>query len=150
GTNRQMALLAGAAALAGAGYLAGGKEHGAEYGQMGLAAGAAGGQFLNMGFTRGDESQADQMGFDFYYRAGWDPRHFGDLFQRMVDLGYDKTPAIASDHPTLKSRVDAANKRAKSLEQRGVADKYRKPNVATPEEYRRYQQQAVESAKGMP
>ena len=31
------------------------------------------------------------------------------FFQHMIDMGLDKTPAIESDHPTLKSRVEAAN-----------------------------------------
>src|SRR5438445_136214 len=73
-----------------------------------------GGGFLNMGFTREDEAQADEYGFKFYTRAGWPPEHFGDFFKEMIAAGYDKTPAIASDHPTLASRVEAAEKRARN------------------------------------
>ena len=47
-----------------------------------------------MGYTRGDEAQADELGFAFYTRAGWDPNHFADFFQQMIDLGYDKTPEV--------------------------------------------------------
>src|SRR5262249_37872421 len=110
GVDRQYAALAGAPALAGAGLVAGGKGDAARNAGMGFAAGQAGGQFLNMGFTRGDEAEADKMGFDFYTHAGWDPNQFGAFFQDMIDAGYDKTPAIASDHPTLASRVEAAKK----------------------------------------
>src|SRR3954466_4548046 len=72
GMNRQYAALAAAAALGGAGYVAGGKEHGAQYAALGATAGAAGGQFLNMGFTRKDEAEADKLGFDFFSHGGWD------------------------------------------------------------------------------
>jgi predicted Zn-dependent protease len=52
------------------------------------------GQFIGMGYTRKDEAQADELGFDFYSRAGWDPYRFGDFFQHMIDKGYDKTPEM--------------------------------------------------------
>ena len=68
-----------------------------------------------MGFTRGDEAEADAVGFHFYYHAGWDPTQFDHFFKTMIALGYDKTPAIQSDHPTLASRVEASEKRIKEL-----------------------------------
>jgi len=115
GMNRQMWALGGAAALGVAGYAAGGKQHGTEYAAYGVALGMVAGNFLGMGFTRDDEAQADEYGFQFYCRAGWDPAKFGDFFQQLIDKGYDKTPEIQSDHPSLTSRVQAARTRAQQL-----------------------------------
>ena len=115
GMNRQMWTIGGAAALGVAGYAAGGKEHGAEYAVYGVGLGMVAGNFLGMGFTRDDEAEADQYGFEFYCRAGWDPAKFGDFFQQLIDKGYDKTPEIQSDHPSLSSRVQAARTRAQQL-----------------------------------
>ena len=148
GNDRRMALMAAALAAGGAGYLAGGQEHGAQYAQLAAGGAAAGGGFLNMGFTREDEAQADEMGFHFYYLAGWDPRHFGDFFQIMVDKGYDKTPGMLSDHPTLKSRVEKAKERADKLGDR--ATRFLKPNIATPEQFARYKQIAQQVGGTMP
>jgi predicted Zn-dependent protease len=145
GMNRQYAAIATAAALGGAGYLAGGKEHGAQYAALGATGGAALGQFVNMGFTRKDEEEADKLGFDFYTRAGWDPNLFGQFFQDMIDAGYDKTPAIASDHPTLASRVEAAKKWAAELPPSAQA--WRKPPVADAAKFHQLQARANQVAK---
>src|SRR2546421_12319976 len=100
--------MAAALAAGGAGYLAGGSQNGAAYASTAAGGAAAVGGFFNMGFTRDDEAQADETGFHFYYLSGWDPRHFGDFFQVMVDKGYDKTPEMMSDHPSLANRVKKA------------------------------------------
>src|SRR5688572_30285656 len=115
GMNRQYGAIAAMIGLGAAGYAAGGKEHGAQYAALGAGVGGAAAQFVNMGFTRGDESEADTLGFAFYTRAGWDPNRFPAFFQQMIDAGYDKTPAIASDHPTLASRVQESKKMAAKL-----------------------------------
>src|SRR5688500_19396482 len=97
--NPPYGAVAAAAALGGAGYLYGGDEKGGQYAALGATAGMAGGQFINMGFTRKDENEADDLGFTFYTRAGWDPNKFSDFFQQMVDKGMDTTPEMMSDHP---------------------------------------------------
>jgi predicted Zn-dependent protease len=148
GQGRQMALMAAALAAGGGGYLVGGKESGAQYAQLAAGGAASAGGFLNMGFTRDDEAQADDVGFHFYYLAGWDPRHFGDFFQVMVDKGYDKTPEMLSDHPTLKSRVEKAKQHAEKLGDR--ATKLLKPNIATPDQFARYKQIAQQVGGSMP
>src|SRR3954466_1871221 len=76
GMNRQYTALAAAAALGGAGYLAGGKARAPDCPALGAGGGAALGIFLNMGFPRQDEAEADKLGFDFYTHAGWDPQQF--------------------------------------------------------------------------
>jgi predicted Zn-dependent protease len=146
--NRQYAILGGAAAAGVAGYAAGGKEHGAQYGATFATAALAAGQFIGMGYTRKDEAQADELGFNFYTRAGWDPKRFGDFFQQMIDMGYDTTPALASDHPTLASRVEEAKKNATKLPP--DADKWRKPPVANEKKFKQLQARAAELGKTLP
>jgi predicted Zn-dependent protease len=129
------------AAVGAVGSLAGaavGKDTGAAIGG-GLAGSAA--QFLNMGFTRGDEDEADKYGFSFYIRAGWDPNHFADFFQRMIDLGYDKTPELASDHPKLSNRVANTERRIQQIDPRAQQGRLKKP-IATADQFRQIQQRA--------
>ena len=73
-----------------------------------------------------------------------------DFFEHMISMGLDTTSALASDHPTLKSRVEAANKRVAQLQERGTIDKRRQPNTATPEQFQRYKQLAVQASQGTP
>jgi predicted Zn-dependent protease len=149
GQSRQLATLATAALVGGAaGYALGGKEHGAEYAAAGAGVGAAGGQFVNMGFTRGDEEQADEYGFKFYTRAGWDPRHFGDFFKAMIAAGYDKTPELLSDHPTLRNRVDHINQWIKDLG--ANVDQYVKGPIADASRFQELQARATQVAKSTP
>jgi len=101
-----------------------------------------------MGFTRQDEAEADKYGFRFYVRAGWDPERFGDFFQSMIDKGYDKTPAIVSDHPTLRSRVEKAREYAAELPPE-AADWRREP-VASAARFRDLQARAVQVGKNTP
>ena len=148
GMNRQMGIMAAAAGAGAAGYALGGSDKGGEYAGIGAGAAAAIGQFVGMGYTRQDEAEADKLGFEFYTRAGWDPHHFGDFFKRMIDMGYDKGPAYLSDHPSLKSRLDLANQRAKELP--ASAQRYRKAPVADVAEFDRLKERANELAKTMP
>jgi predicted Zn-dependent protease len=150
GTSRQYTILAGALGLGVLGYAAGGKEHGTEYAQSAAAAGLAGGQFLGKGFTRKDEAEADECGFHFYCLAGWDPDRFGDFFQTMIDKGYDKTPAMESDHPTLASRVKIARERAKTMPGLPEREELRKPSTAMDADFRRFQQLAMRDAANTP
>jgi len=145
GMDRQMWTIGGAAALGAAGYAAGGKEHGMEYATYGLALGAVAGNFLGMGFTRDDEAEADKFGFQFYCRAGWEPQHFGDFFQQLIDKGYDKTPEWQSDHPTLASRVQAAHARALKLPPEATS--WRKPPIADAAKFEELKARAAEVAK---
>ncbi len=144
--NRQYGVLAASALAGGAGYVLGGADDASTFAN----AGSGGAQFFVMGRTRGDEAQADETGMHFYQLAGYDPRKFGAFFQAMIDRGYDKLPAIESDHPTLKSRVQIANKRVAELERDGTIDQYRRPDIATPEEFARYKERAARMAREIP
>ena len=147
GMNRQMMTMAAAAGAGAAGYAAGGKNREA---YAGSAAGLAmmAGQYFGMSFTRNDENQADQMGFAFYTRAGWEPEKFDDFFQKMIEKGYDKTPEVMSDHPSLANRVAATKKRVGNLPPE--AERWQRPPVASGAEFRRLQQRAEEVGRNMP
>jgi predicted Zn-dependent protease len=128
GMNRQY-LGIGAAAGAGlVGLAVGGKEHGLAYGSLAAVSAGTVTQFLNLGYTRDDEAEADQWGFYFYTHSGWDPAHFGDFFQQLIDKGMDTGSEMTSDHPKLSSRVEAAKKRASELPPDAAS--WRKPPIA--------------------
>lgn len=149
GMKHQMTtLIAGAVVGGAAGYALGDEDNKLAAAGTGAGLGAAGGQFINMGFTRHDENEADQWGFYFYTHAGWDPNHFADFFQHMIDKGYDKTPGMLSDHPTLASRVDATKKRVQDLP--SDASKWRHPPIADASKFRELQQRAASLGKKLP
>lgn len=128
GMNRQYAAIGGVVAAGAAGYAVGGKDHGGEYAAAFAGAAGLAAPFILNGFTRSDETEADEMGFLFYCRAGWDPNRFADFFQSMIDMGYDTTPEIVSDHPSLKNRVAAVKEWIKKLPP--GASNWRRPPVA--------------------
>jgi len=148
GMNRQIVTMLGAAGVGAAGYAAGGKEHGAQYGSAAAGLAAMAGQYFGMSYTREDEDEADRLGFQFYSHAGWDPAHFADFFEKMIEMGMDTQSAATSDHPTLKSRVEKTEQRLKNLPPE--ASQWRKPPVATPAQFRQYQQRAAQLANTMP
>jgi predicted Zn-dependent protease len=148
GMNRQMMTMAAAAGAGAAGYAAGGKDNGQTYGGAAAGLAALAGQYFGMSYTRADEAQADQLGFQFYAHAGWDPAKFDDFFQTMIDKGYDKTPAMMSDHPTLASRVEAAKKRASNLPPE--ASQWRRQPVAAGAQFTQLQDRAVAVGRNMP
>ena len=150
GTNRQYATMGFAAAAAAGGYALGGDnkmETAAAAGGAGLIAG----QFIGMGFTRKDETEADRMGFQFYATAGWDPDKFGGFFQTLIDKGLDSSSALASDHPLLKDRVAEAKKwSAEWKEEHPNWKKNLQPPIADASTFAKYQARAVAIGKKTP
>jgi len=62
-------------------------------------------------FARGDESEADFLGVQYMYKAGYDPQSFVTLFEKLDALEKHKPGSLAkafSDHPATGSRIDAA------------------------------------------
>ena len=148
GQNHQLAVLAaGALVGAGAGYALGGDNR-ASGAAAGAGVGAAGGQFLNMGYTRGQENEADKYGFYFYTHAGWDPNHFADFFKDMIAMGYDKTPEYMSDHPTLAQRVKNTDQRVKQLPPE--ASQWRTPPIADSSKFSQLLARANDLSKTTP
>jgi hypothetical protein len=66
----------------------------------------------------------------------------------MIKAGYDKTPAVASDHPTLASRVEAADQWVKELPP--SAKEWLRPPIADESEFKRLQARANQVAKTTP
>jgi predicted Zn-dependent protease len=112
----------------------------------GVAQGA--GKYVGMGFTRGDEDEADAVGFAFYTRAGWDPDHFADFFKHMIEAGHDGTPEFMSDHPKLSGRVANTEKRVAALP--ADAGQWRKPPIADAQQFAALRQRAAQLAKTLP
>ncbi len=153
GMNRQYGALAAALGAGAAGYALGDGDNRETY--AGLAAGGVlvASQLINAGFTREDEAEADDLGFEFYVRAGYDPDKFGDFFRHMIEKGYDKgsdgVGKYLSDHPSLKSRAETADRRAAEIPPH-VRQQLRQPPVATPAEYRELQLRAAQIGQSMP
>jgi predicted Zn-dependent protease len=148
GMDRQKAQLGVMIGGAAAGAALGGKNNWAGGAAMGAGAAAVVAQFAGLKFTRHDEAEADEYGMAFYWHAGWDPKHFGDFFQQLVDAGLDTTPEFMSDHPTLKSRVEIANQRARKLA--GKVDEFRKPPVADAAKFSALKARARTLGQSMP
>jgi predicted Zn-dependent protease len=148
GMNRQYAVIGTAVAAGAAGYALGGKDNGPEYAALGATAGLGLGQFVGMGFTRHDEAQADEIGFKFYTQAGWDPAKFADFFKYMIAQGYDTTPELLSDHPSLANRVQTINGYVKDLPPQTA--QLRRPETAAPDRFHQLQARAAEIDKQMP
>jgi predicted Zn-dependent protease len=149
GTNRQYTQLGAAGAAAVAGYAIGGKENGATYASAAGGGTLAAAKYFGLGYTRHDEAQADEWGFMFYCVAGWDPDHFGDFFQAMIDAGYDKTPTAQSDHPMLKDRVALARQRAADWKAKHD-DQFRQLPIADPSKFAQLRQRAAQIAGSTP
>lgn len=148
GMNRQY-LAAGLSAGAGlAGLAVGGEEDGQQYASIASVSTAMAASFLNLGFTRDDEAEADEWGFYFFTRAGWDPERFGDFFQQLIDQGHDSASDTMSDHPTLSSRVERARQRAASLPPEAAS--WRRPPVRNALKYAAIKQRVTQVASTMP
>jgi predicted Zn-dependent protease len=142
GENRQTFLQGSATVLGAAGQYEGG-QLGSAISQLG----PAGVQLIGLGYTRGQEDEADAWGFQFYSRAGWDPNHFADFFKDMIAAGYDTGSEYTSDHPKLSIRVANTAQRVKQL---GDTSKYRKPPIADPAQFAQLKQQAQADCSRQP
>ena len=147
GMNRQMMTMAAAAGAGAATYAAGGKK-GQQYAGTAMGLVAAAGQYMGMSYTRADENEADKMGFRFYTRAGWEPQRFDDFFEKMIKLGYDKTPEMMSDHPSLANRVKATEERIEKLPPE--SREWRRGPIADASELSRLKRRAEEVGRNMP
>jgi predicted Zn-dependent protease len=64
-------------------------------------------------FSRGFESEADLLGLEYMYKAGYDPTAFVDFFEKIQTLEKKKPGTVSkifSTHPPTDSRVQAAQK----------------------------------------
>ena len=64
-------------------------------------------------FSRGMETQADRLGMEYMYKAGYDPTALVDFFEKIETLEKNGGSAIArafSTHPLTKDRIRRAQK----------------------------------------
>ncbi|MGZ6141817.1 MAG: M48 family metalloprotease [Myxococcales bacterium] len=84
---------------------------------LGQAAGA-GLQLLFLKYSRDDETQADELGFRYMTKAGYDPHQMLDLFHMLDGLTKEspggKTPQWLQTHPDPGNRTQATEQRLKT------------------------------------
>src|SRR5580700_10498773 len=69
-------------------------------------------------FSRGFESEADMLGLEYMYKAGYDPTAFVDFFEKIETLEKRKPGTIAkvfSTHPMTDDRIRDAQKNIQNL-----------------------------------
>src|SRR6266849_88551 len=62
-------------------------------------------------FSRGFESEADMLGLEYMYKAGYDPTSFVDFFEKIQSLEKKKPGTLAkifSSHPPTDNRIKSA------------------------------------------
>lgn len=74
--------------------------------RMVLAALGAGAQYgVLLPFSRGHETEADEMGLIYMARAGYPPKAAVEFWERMQARGETQTPEFASTHPAHETRI---------------------------------------------
>lgn len=77
-------------------------------------------------FSRADEKEADEKGFDLMVRAGFDPHGMLDVYQRLLALQQGGNGAVSrffADHPGAQDRMDdVKGKIAKLTKTSGIVD----------------------------
>jgi predicted Zn-dependent protease len=69
-------------------------------------------------FSRGFESEADMLGLEYMYKAGYDPTAFVDFFEKIETLEKRKPGTMAkvfSTHPMTDDRIRAAQKNIQEI-----------------------------------
>jgi len=73
---------------------------------------------FNLPFSRSEEHQADEGGFDLVVAAGYNPIGMAHVFQVLKDASRGEKPApFASDHPTDESRIQFIKDRVAASKQ---------------------------------
>lgn len=81
--------------------------------------------FLHM--SRGDEQQADLLGTDILYNAGYDPRGMSQFFETIQAKYGSGGVQLLSDHPNPGNRTESVDREIATLPRRS------NPTVTTPE-----------------
>jgi len=103
--------------LFGVGLIAGSIVSSAIARNAGLVQAGLGLMFLS--YSRGDETQADELGFRYLNRLNYDPREMAETFATLERVGTlaggGRVPTWASTHPDPGDRKTKAEQRAASL-----------------------------------
>jgi predicted Zn-dependent protease len=84
------------------------------YGWTGYAVQQAASMIIPIGFltfSRGNEREADHLGLQYMYKAGYDPTAFVDFFEKIETLEKTKPGTVAkvfSTHPQTDDRIKAS------------------------------------------
>jgi predicted Zn-dependent protease len=94
-----------------------------EAGIAAVQAGSAAGQQANINFTRNNEQEADNIGINILYRAGFDPRGAAGFFEKLLAQSRGRSTQLAflQTHPLPTDRVAQTITRARSLGERNIA-----------------------------
>ena len=75
----------------------------------------------NLSFSRGDEQEADRIGFNNLVKAGFDPKSTSYMFEKLQSLsrlsGSNELEFLRS-HPLTKNRIADAQSRAQGFERK--------------------------------
>ncbi|MGV3511801.1 MAG: M48 family metalloprotease [Novosphingobium sp.] len=102
-------------------------------GQIGQRIFSTGSQLLTLKYSRGQETEADNLGITYLQRAGYDPRAMSSVLQSLANQNAldasvkgtsNQVPEWASTHPDPASRVRAALTRAGSATGRTNRDTF--------------------------
>jgi len=69
-------------------------------------------------FSRGFEAEADMLGLEYMYKAGYDPTAFVDFFEKIETMEKRKPGTLAkvfSTHPPTDDRIKAAQKNIQEI-----------------------------------
>lgn len=77
---------------------------------------AQGANFISLKYSREDESEADELGFEFLYQAKIDPNGIINFFSRLnqQDGNIEKLFVLASTHPASADRTQKINELLKN------------------------------------
>jgi predicted Zn-dependent protease len=71
-----------------------------------------------LSFSRGFESEADMLGLQYLYKAGYDPTAFVDFFEKLQSMEKKKPGSMAkvfSSHPLTDDRIKNAQKNIQEI-----------------------------------
>ncbi|MSQ98414.1 MAG: M48 family peptidase [Xanthomonadales bacterium] len=86
--------------------------------QGALMGGSAAAQQAQIYFTRQNEIEADRIGMQTLYQAGYDPRGMGEFFEKLGRITRpmgEGPPEFLRTHPVTVSRIAEADNRAQNL-----------------------------------
>src|SRR5947209_6862340 len=109
GTNQTSKAYIAQAPVALLGGVLGSNSVGSVIAQLGLGFGA---NSLLLKYSRDAERQADLMGTQILYDAGYDPKAMGQFFERLEaesKSGGGSTAQFFSDHPNPENRIGSVN-----------------------------------------
>jgi predicted Zn-dependent protease len=69
-------------------------------------------------FSRNDEAEADYLGMQYLYKAGYDPASYEEIFSKVIDeerRSPGSVPKVFMDHPPTPDRIVAIDKEMKTI-----------------------------------